>query len=106
MQRQLQISERQAVAAELAGAAAHELNQPLTSILGYAEILRRRLAEGDPNRRPAEVIAREAERMASIVKRIGQITAYQTKAYVGSSQIMDLAAPADSKEPAPDKGNQ
>ncbi|MBI3178875.1 MAG: PAS domain S-box protein, partial [Deltaproteobacteria bacterium] len=41
VQKQLQVTERQAVAAELAGAAAHELNQPLTSILGYAEMLKR-----------------------------------------------------------------
>ena len=38
-QEQLLAQERQAIIAELAGAAAHELNQPLTSVMGYAELL-------------------------------------------------------------------
>jgi signal transduction histidine kinase len=79
------------VAVELAGVAAHELNQPLTSIMGYAEMLRRRVPEGDPGRKGLDVICREAERMAGIVRKIGQITSYQTKPYVGSSQILDLS---------------
>jgi signal transduction histidine kinase len=85
------MSERQAVAVELAGTAAHELNQPLTSILGYAELLKRRLDDGHPiDRKPIEVICREAERMAAIVRKIGQITAYETQPYVGGSQILAL----------------
>ena len=100
VQRRLQLTERQAVAVEFAGAAAHELNQPLTSILGYAEMLRRRLAADDPNRKPADVICRETERMAAIVKKIGQITAYETKPYVGGAQILDLdLASADDEKP-------
>ncbi|MBI5509778.1 MAG: PAS domain S-box protein [Deltaproteobacteria bacterium] len=101
VQRKLQSTERQAVAMELAGAAAHELNQPLTSILGYAEILRRRLPADDANRKPVDTICRETERMAAIVKKIGQITAYQTKPYVGSSQILDLGVA--NGEPPKDK---
>ena len=38
-QEKLEVSEKQAVAMELAGAAAHELNQPLTSVMGYAQVL-------------------------------------------------------------------
>ena len=33
---------------------------------------------------------REAERMAEIVRKIGRITKYETKAYVGATQIIDL----------------
>ena len=40
-QQKLQLSEKQALVAELAGAAAHELNQPLTSIMGYAQLIER-----------------------------------------------------------------
>ncbi|MEL7304413.1 MAG: PAS domain S-box protein [Myxococcota bacterium] len=89
-QRKLQISERQSVAIELAGTAAHELNQPLTSILGYAEILKSRVPSDDENRKPIEVICRETERMAKIVRKIGELTAYKTQPYVGGSSILDL----------------
>jgi len=85
-------SERQAVLAALAGTTAHELNQPLTSVMGYAELLRKRLPEADPNAKAAETIHREASRMAEIVKRIGRITRYETKPYVGNARIIDLEA--------------
>jgi PAS domain S-box-containing protein len=96
VQRRLHMTERQTVAIELAGVAAHELNQPLTSILGYAEMLRRRIPEGDQSRKAVDVICRETERMAGIVRRLGQITRYQTKQYVGSSQILDLGEGGES----------
>jgi PAS domain S-box-containing protein len=86
----LQESEKNAVLVALAGTAAHELNQPLTSVMGYAELLKRRLQEGDPAWRPVDIIYREAERMAEIVRKIGKITRFETKAYIGESQIVDL----------------
>jgi PAS domain S-box-containing protein len=89
-QEQLLAQERQAVIAELAGAAAHELNQPLTSVMGYAELLKRRLEPGSAVFGAAEVIYNEAERMAEIVRKIGKITKYETKAYVGAARILDL----------------
>lgn len=89
-QEKLILSERQAAIAELAGTAAHELNQPLTSVMGYSELLRRRMTASDPHFRAVDTILREAERMAEIVRKIGRITKYETKAYVGSTQIIDL----------------
>lgn len=91
----LEQSERQALLAALAGTAAHELNQPLTSVMGYAELLKRRVPEGDPNFKAADTIHRECARMADIVKKIGRITRYETKTYVGDTQILDLNASAD-----------
>ncbi len=89
-QEKLMVSERQAVIAELAGATAHELNQPLTSVIGYSELLRKRMTPSDPHYRAIDTILREAERMAEIVRKIGRITRYETKAYVGGTQIIDL----------------
>lgn len=86
----LEQSEKNAVIVALAGTAAHELNQPLTSIMGYAELLKRRLKEEDVAFKPVDIIYREAERMAEIVRKIGKITRYETKAYLGSQQILDL----------------
>jgi signal transduction histidine kinase len=77
-QQKLQLSEKQALVAELAGAAAHELNQPLTSIMGYAQLIQRQSEKQAAHLRAVGVILSEAERMAGIVKKIGKITKYET----------------------------
>ncbi len=96
-QEQLLAQERQAIVAELAGAAAHELNQPLTSVLNYAILLKRLLTAPSPPFSAAEIIASEAERMAEIVRKIGKITRYETKSYVGKQNILDLDRSSDSR---------
>ncbi len=100
-QEQLLAQERQAIVAELAGAAAHELNQPLTSVMGYAELLLRKLDRERDGAAfgAAEVIFSEAERMAEIVRKIGKITKYETKSYVGRARILDLDKAAGEPEP-------
>ncbi len=89
-QQKLAMSEKHAIVAELAGTAAHEINQPLTSVLGYAELLKRQLPEGSSEYQAVSTIASEAERMGEIVRKIGQITRYETKDYVGGQRILDL----------------
>jgi PAS domain S-box-containing protein len=89
-QHELRSREKEAAIAELAGAAAHELNQPLTSVMGYAQLLKRRLEEDASAHTAADIILTEAERMAEIVRKIGKITKYETKTYVGGAKIIDL----------------
>jgi PAS domain S-box-containing protein len=111
-QEQIRAQERQAIIAELAGAAAHELNQPLTSVMGYAELLKRRLVNDATSSNAADVIFNEAERMAEIVRKIGKITKYETKSYVGRARILDLdkatetetsgASPRENASPSSD----
>jgi hypothetical protein len=36
------------------------------------------------------VIVTESERMAEIVRKVGKITKYETKSYVGAAKILDL----------------
>jgi PAS domain S-box-containing protein len=100
-QEKLLITEKQAVVAELAGAAAHELNQPLTSVLLSIELLQKKLKADDPHWRMISTIYREASRMAEIVKKIGKITRYETKAYVGSQAILDLEKSSEVSLPTP-----
>jgi PAS domain S-box-containing protein len=102
-QEKLAISEKQVVAIELAGAAAHELNQPLTSVMGYAQMLLRKLEPDSPHLRPLETILAESERMATIVRQLGSLTRYQTKSYVGGAQIIDLDRSAESPDTTSDK---
>jgi signal transduction histidine kinase len=46
---------------------AHEINNPLTTVLGYAKLLLEDKPEGHPDRAALELIASEAERMKTIV---------------------------------------
>jgi len=94
-QEELESRERQAIIAELAGAAAHELNQPLTSVMGYAELLKRKFQHDSSALSAMDVIMSEAERMAEIVRKIGKITRYETKSYVGAAKILDLDRASD-----------
>lgn len=89
-QQKLRLSEKQALVAELAGAAAHELNQPLTSIIGYTQLIERQSPKDAIHLRALRVILSEAERMAGIVKKIGRITRYETTEYVGTAKMLDL----------------
>ena len=89
-QKKLQTQERKAMMAQFAGAAAHELNQPLTSIMAYTSWMLRRTEVGASQSRPLRIIMEQAERMAKIVKTIGQMTRYDTIRYVGNTSIVDL----------------
>lgn len=92
-QNQIIQTEKQAAIAELAGSAAHELNQPLTAVMGYAELLQRKLKTlppDDPMHKIVDTIYQEAERMAAVVRKIGRITRYESKSYVGETRIVDL----------------
>jgi PAS domain S-box-containing protein len=94
----LEESEKSAVIVALAGTAAHELNQPLTSVMGYAELLKRKLKPEDFAFKPVDIIYREAERMAEIVRKIGKITRYETKTYMGTQRILDLDKASSHEE--------
>jgi PAS domain S-box-containing protein len=102
---QLTKTEKARVAAELAGMAAHELNQPLTSVLGYADMLKNRIGEGDDRlRRPVETIFRQAERMAEIVRKIGRITKYETTRYGLNTDMIDLNRASETNDDTLDGG--
>jgi PAS domain S-box-containing protein len=89
-QQKLKDSERQSMLSELAGAMAHELNQPLMSILGYTEILQTKEITKEKIDKALAHINNEAQRMADLVKKIGNITRYETRKYVGSATIVDF----------------
>jgi len=86
----LELSEKHALLAEIAGAAAHELNQPLTSVMGYADLLVRKLGQDSPGYRASTIIQSQSQRMAEIVRKLGRLTRYETKSYVGEQRILDL----------------
>jgi putative methionine-R-sulfoxide reductase with GAF domain len=89
-QEQLVTAEKRAAAVELAGAAAHQLNQPLTVILCSLGLIRRTLPPGHPALEDIDAIEEAIDQATEIVNKIGSITEYKTKTYVEGIQILDL----------------
>jgi PAS domain S-box-containing protein len=84
-----------------AGAACHELNQPLQTVLGLTELALLTLPVDDPNRDHMERILEQARRMAGITQRLKSITRFEAKPYVGDTTILDLEK-ASAKKPEMD----
>lgn len=88
-------AEKRAAITALAGATAHELNQPLTVVLGHIELMRRRVTD-ERARASIDVITEESERMAAIVKKIAKLTRVETVPYPGERVIADIDRSSDS----------
>lgn len=94
----LEMARKKAFAAALAGTAAHEMNQPLQSIMGYVELLIRRTKEGTMEHKYLVTINQECERMAQIIRNIANLTKYKIREYVGSAKIIDIDDEEGEKE--------
>jgi PAS domain S-box-containing protein len=73
-----------------AGAATHELNQPLQIISGYCEILGEQLDHDDPNGHIIRKIEEQVLRMSEISKRMNKVIRYETKEYFNGMPILDI----------------
>lgn len=89
---ELELREREKLGGilELAGAASHEINQPLTVILTGLEQLIKGLQNGEPTHELAQMILDNARRLGKISRKLGQITRYASKDYVAGKRILDL----------------
>lgn len=94
LQRQLVEQERLRALVEMAGAAAHELNQPLTVLQGHVELLQRELADLVGVQARCGRILEAAGRISAIVRGMGEVRRYRTRPYAGTQEIIDLAAAA------------
>lgn len=75
--RELRIAEAEAARGEklasvgqLAAGIAHELNNPLTGVLTFTSLLRKKMEDGSPDAEDLDLVIRETKRCASIIKRL------------------------------------
>ena len=75
--RELRVAEAEAVRGEklasvglLAAGIAHELNNPLTGILTFSHLLRKKMPDGSPEAEDLDLVIRETRRCAAIIRRL------------------------------------
>lgn len=86
---------------ETAGGAAHEINQPLTAILGYAEMTQNILKEDQNAHKYQEQIIQATLRINDILKKMQTIRSYQTRPYTHGHNIVDFDQSSQEKGGAP-----
>ena len=67
MERRMSQSEKMAAVGQLAGGVAHEINNPMTVILGYTQIVLKRTKSEDPLSKPLLAIEKEAIRCKKLI---------------------------------------
>ena len=75
---------------EMAGAACHELAQPLQSLTGYSHLLLTDLSEDNPLFGEIKKIQGMVNQLGQITKKIMHITRYETKEYIKGYKIIDI----------------
>jgi signal transduction histidine kinase len=69
-QDQLVEAEKLAAVGKLAAGIAHEINNPLTAVLTFSNLMLEQCPEGDPRREKLKLMARETERARNIVRQL------------------------------------
>jgi len=85
--------ERLKVLLQMAGATAHELNQPLMALLGYIELMAMDRDNPKKIRKYSEQIEEAGRRIAEIVRKIQTIRHDEVQLYAGETTILNLDNP-------------
>lgn len=75
---------------EMAGAACHELNQPLQVLSVYSHYLLHDLPDDSPLLEKIKKIKEMTDQLGQITKKINHITRYKTKDYIEGIKIVDI----------------
>ena len=91
--------ERREAALEMAGAACHELAQPVTTLTLMIDKLLRTSSQENPLYQSLIQLSREVDKVGSLVHRISQVSEYVTKPYAQGMKIIDVDAAAGNSGP-------
>lgn len=83
-------AEKLDAALKVAGAAAHELRQPLQVIIILSALLEKDLSGNEKLQKYLKRLTESCERMDGIIEKMTAITKYKTKKYVSGSNILDI----------------
>jgi DNA-binding response OmpR family regulator len=72
----------------------HEINNPLAALLGHAALLEQGLVEPGEERELLEVVVEQAQRIATVMKRLAALRDPRSVEYLGASRMLDLSRPA------------
>jgi PAS domain S-box-containing protein len=91
------IKERLQGVLEMAGAAAHELNTPIFSALGTAQLVLDDLND-QQLQDDLKTIIKNLNTVSELTKKMTQITKYEAKEYVGDTKIVDIQKASDTRD--------
>jgi DNA-binding response OmpR family regulator len=83
---------------ELAGAAAHEINNPLSVVMARLELLLDNQDGSERMQKDLEQIDHLVRRIADVVQKMSQVKHYQVQNYCGGINILDLNASSGSED--------
>lgn len=82
---------------ETAIAIQHEVNNPLTALLGAVALIQHKLVAESEVPETLEIIAEQAERIGQVVKRLGGLREPRSVEYLAGKQMIDLSPDGSSK---------
>lgn len=85
--------------AEALGAVAHEINNPLTTIMGYIELHGKKFPKGHTEHEDFSTVKWSAERIAEIIQKMRKIQGIKTKQYTKNSKIIDIQRSSEFTKP-------
>jgi len=83
---------------ELASAVSHELNTPMFTVLGNAQLLGRQIKPDAPGEAELNAIIRNVKKMSRLTRKMLHITEYTTKDYVDGEKLFDIAGASETKD--------
>ena len=83
---------------ETAIALQHEINNPLSALLGHAELMQLDARDRGEKVEAVDVIIAQARRIADVVRRIAQLRDPRSVEYIGGSRMIDLGDSRDEGE--------